>query len=274
MNPVRLRQRAAITRALRDWFDQHGYLEVHTPTIVACPALEEHLEPVAVGQQFLHTSPEFAMKRVLAAGLCRIYQIVPCFREEELGPHHAREFTMLEWYRAGAGTADLMNEVESLIGAAAKAIEHPPPFLTKRTVAELREEAGLAETTDEVEWFRGWVNSVEPRLVEPTIVYNYPAWQAAMARERNGVADRFEVYLGGIEIANCFAEEGSADTLRHRFETSSERRKAMNKTPHSIDEALLSATPTMPRAAGIALGLERLIMALTGEANIAEVQVR
>jgi lysyl-tRNA synthetase class 2 len=214
------------------------------------------------------------MKRILAAGLCRIYQIVPCFREEEIGVHHAREFTMLEWYRAGAGTADLMNEVESLIGAAATAIGEVPPSLARRTVAQLREDAGLPQTTNEVEWFRGWIAKVEPRLTEPTIVYNYPTWQAAMARECNGIADRFEVYLGGIEIANCFAEEGRVDTLRDRFEASHARRQEMNRTPHPIDEALLSATPTMPRAAGIALGIDRLVMALTGETDIAEVQVR
>jgi len=274
VNPQRLRQRAAIIRALRGWFDQHGYLEIHTPVIVDSPALEEHLEAVPVGQQFLHTSPEFAMKRVLASGLCRIYQIGPCFREEEVGVHHAREFTMLEWYRAGAGTAELMDDVESIISTAAVAIGLPALTLSRRTVDSLRAEAGLQDTLNEVEWFRGWVEKVEPALLEPTIVYNYPTWQAALARERNGSADRFEVYLGGIEIANCFAEEGCADTLRQRFEQSNAKRRAMDRTPHPVDEPLLAATPTMPRCAGIAMGIERLVMALTGAENIADVQVR
>jgi len=274
MNPQRLRQRAAITAAIRRWFDAHGYLEVHTPTLVDCPALEEHLEPVQVGHQFLHTSPEFAMKRVLAAGLCRIYQIVPCFREEEEGDHHAREFSMLEWYRAGAGTPEIMEEVESLIAAAARAIGVEPPHFVRQTVDELRKSAGLPETVDEVEWFRGWITHVEPHLSRPTIVYNYPLWQAAMATERNGHADRFEVYLSGIEIANCFAEEGDHAVLRQRFNASKDYRRSAKKTPHPTDEKLLSSTPFMPRSAGIALGLDRLVMALTGETDIAQVQIR
>ena len=214
------------------------------------------------------------MKRVLSAGLCRIYQIGPSFREEEQGIHHSREFTMLEWYRAGAGTSDIMEEVVELISMAAKAIEVDPPFFHRHTVDQLRKRAGLVDTTDEVEWFRQWIDKVEPNLKEPTIVYNYPAWQAAMATHRNGYADRFEVYLSGIEIANCFAEEGDANVLRNRFEESKDRRLAANKDPHPIDEKLLAATPLMPRTAGIALGLDRLVMALTGETNISEVQAR
>ncbi len=274
MNPHRLRQRAAITRAIRRWFDDHGYLEVHTPVLVQSPALEEHLEPVAVGDAHLHTSPEFAMKRVLGAGLCRIYQIVPCFREDEDGHHHAREFTMIEWYRANAGTAELMDDVESLIGSAAEAVQRAVPQFTRVAVAELRHRAGLDETDDEVEWFRGWVDGVEPRLIEPTIVHSYPSWQAALATERAGFADRFEVYLGGIEIGNCFAEEGDPRILESRFAVSAAKRISMGKEPHAIDHGLLESTPRMPRTAGIAVGLDRLVMALTGATDISTVQVR
>ena len=274
MNPHRLRQRAAITSAIRRWFSEHGYLEVHTPSLVDCPALEEHLEPVKVGKQYLHTSPEFAMKRVLASGLCRIYQIVPCFREEEQGNHHSREFTMLEWYRVGAGTDEIMDEVESIIQAAAESIGTDPPQFERHAVDALRTQLNLPETTDEIEWFRSWVHHVEPSLCNPTIVYNYPSWQAAMATHKNGYADRFEVYLSGIEIANCFAEEIDPEILRSRFEESQNRRIRASKTPHPTDKKLLNATPSMPRTAGIALGLDRLVMALTGETDIAQVQVR
>ncbi len=274
MNARRLRQRAAITSALRQWFNENGYLEVHTPALVDHPALEEHLEPVRVGSKFLHTSPEFAMKRVLAHGLCRIYQIVPCFREEEHGIHHAREFTMLEWYRAGAGTDEIMDEVCDLVRAAAQSIDVPAPRFQRQTVEQLRKQAGLRDTYDEQEWFFQWVDTVEPTLVTPTIVYNYPAWQSAMATLRDGCADRFEVYLSGIEIANCIAEEGDARVLRERIDASRSKRLAENKAPHPIDENLLRETPLMPRTAGIAMGLDRLVMALTGEIDIAEVQVR
>ncbi len=274
MNPHRLRQRAAVTSALRHWFEAHGYLEVHTPVIVDAPALEEHLEPVAVGDSFLHTSPEFAMKRVLASGLCRIYQIVPTFRADEEGIHHSREFTMVEWYRANAGTAELMDDVCALVAAAAAALNQPAPVFRRRSVASLREQAGLTDTTDEDEWFFGWVDKVEPSLTEATIVYDYPSWQAALARQRDTKADRFEVYLSGIEIGNCFAEEGDPKTLTERFELSAEKRRAMGRRPHPVDQQLIEATPAMPRSAGMAIGLDRLVMALTGVSDIAEVQVR
>jgi lysyl-tRNA synthetase class 2 len=274
VNPTRLRQRAAITAAIRTWFGDNGYLEVHTPVIVPCPAMEENLEPVSVGDGFLHTSPEFAMKRVLSAGLCRIYQIVPCFRSEEAGIHHTREFTMIEWYRAGAGTAELMDDTIELIGAAANAIGVPPPVFVRTSVEELRQAANLGVTTDPVEWFREWVDRIEPGLTAPTIVYDYPSWQAALATERNGNADRFEVYLAGIEIGNCFAEEGDPAVLASRFEQSAAQRTAMKRQPHPVDHSLLESTPRMPRTAGIAVGLDRLVMALTGAAHINEVQVR
>ena len=274
MNPRRLRQRAAITAAIRLWFSNNGYLEIHTPCIVDSPALEEHLEAIPIGRRFLHTSPEFAMKRVLASGLCRVYQIAPCFREEERGVHHAQEFTMIEWYRANAGTAELMDDAEHLVAAAAQAVGTPPPVFERRSVQSIREAVGLPETDDEIEWFRGWVEKAEPSLTRPTIVYDYPIWQAALAQERNGHADRFEMYIEGIEIGNCFAEESDAKDLRKRFEHSAKKRNQMGKEPHPTDELLLTSTPKMPRTAGMAIGLDRLVMALTGADDIRLVQVR
>ena len=268
MNAARLRSRGLILRAIRDWFDRHGYIEVHTPVLVPSPAMEEHLEPVHVGEQFLHTSPEFAMKRALAAGLCRIYQIAPCFREEELGVHHSREFSLLEWYRAGAGTPELMDEVEDLIGVAAEAVGLPRPTFTRRAVADLIEDTG-----DPDRWFHTWVDRVEPTLSAPTIVHGYPAWQAALATLRGGVADRFEVYLGGVELANAFCEETDAAVLEARWTHSNALRQAAGRLPHPVDHALLAATPHMPRCAGIALGIDRLVMVLTGAEHIREVQV-
>ena len=269
-----LRARAHILQAIRSWMDANGYLEVHTPTLVHAPAMEEDLEPVRVGDAFLHSSPEFAMKRFLCEGLQRIYQITPCFREEEVGVHHSREFTMLEWYRAGAGSWELMDDVEALIGAAAHAVGQPAPSFDRTAVSALMAEAGHIDDGDEDRWFRTWVDAVEPRLTSPTIVYGYPAWQAALAQVRGHLADRFEVYPSGLEIGNAFAEEGDAQTLRDRFTHSAQRRKAAGRTPHPTDEALLAATPRMPRCAGIAVGIDRLVMALTGATDIAAVQVR
>jgi lysyl-tRNA synthetase class 2 len=216
----------------------------------------------------LHTSPEFAMKRILAAGLPRIYQISPCFREEEEGVHHSREFTMLEWYRVGAGTPELMDEVEDIIGAAAAAVEAPVPQFERVGVASL-----LSPSLPEDEWFFRWVDQVEPSLTAPTMVWGYPPWQAALARKAGSVADRFEVYLGGIELANAFAEEQSSAELRARIAHNAEIRRTSGRVPHPVDESFLAAVDHMPRCAGIALGIDRLVMALTGAHHIAQVQI-
>ena len=269
MNPFLLRQRAAILRAIRRWFDDHGYLEVHTPALVDAPAMEENLHAVAVGRQFLHTSPEFAMKRVLDAGLCRIYQIGPCFRAEEVGVHHSTEFTMLEWYRVGAGLPELMDEVSALIAAAATAVDLEPPVFQRVATTDL-----LADDLAPDDWFFAWVDRIEPTLTAPTIVHDYPAWQSALARTRGKVADRFEVYLKGLELANAFHEELSSTELRARWRDGNARRSQAGHAPHPIDEAFLAAVDRMPRCAGIALGIDRLVMALTGASDIASVQVR
>jgi lysyl-tRNA synthetase class 2 len=268
MNPVRLRQRAAILHAIRTWFHDNGYLEVTTPVLVPTAATEEHLEAVPAAEGWLHTSPELAMKRILATGLCRIYQITPCFRDDERGIHHSREFAMLEWYRVGAGSAELMDEVESLIQAAAAAVHAVVPPFSRRRVGDL-----LVDTGTPDDWFYAWVDRIEPTLTEPTIVYDYPVWQAALARLRGGVADRFEVYLSGVELANAFHEELDPAELRQRQEAANAARVAAGRPPHPIDEAFLEAVGRMPRCSGIALGVDRLIMALTSAQSIAEVQV-
>ena len=269
MDAAALRARARILRAMRRWFDDHGYLEVHTPALVPAGAMEENLEVVAAGDGVLHTSPEFAMKRVLAAGLGRIYQIGPCFRAEESGRHHHREFTLLEWYRVGAGTPELMDEVESLVATAACAVGAPPPRFERRAVGAL-----LPDTGDPDAWFRAWVERIEPTLTAPTIVHGYPVWQAALAQVTGGVADRFEVFLGGLELANAFGEELDPAVLRRRWQAGNRARRAAGRAPHPIDSGFLDAVGRMPRCAGIALGVDRLVMALLGIDDIARVQVR
>ena len=180
---------------------------------------------------------------------------------------------MVEWYRANSGTLELMDDVQELLVAAADAVGVESPVLERRSVASLWDAVGLAEPDDELTWFQLWVERIEPTLVEPTIVHGYPAWQAALAREYRGRADRFEVYLAGIELGNCFAEEGDAHVLQGRFDASAAKRRAMGRSPHPEDASLLEAIPRMPRTAGMAIGLDRLVMALTGAASIGEVQV-
>lgn len=273
VNPQQLRLRARATQALRAWLQEEGFLEVHPPLVVPSPALEETLEAIAVASPpgaFLHTSPEFALKRALASGLHRIYSIVPCFRGEELGVHHRQEFTMLELYFTNGNYRDLLPVVEGLVAAAAAAIGVPTPTFTTTTVAALFHDQ---IPDDDDTFFRAWVEEIDPQLTAPTFVLDYPARHAALAEVRGGVAERMEVYLGGLELGNGFSELRDATELRARFEASARARAAAGRAPHPVDEAFLAATARLPRAAGIAIGLDRLVMALTGAHDIGDVQL-
>ncbi len=270
IDPDRLRQRAAVLHALRQRLFEDGFLEVQPPILVDGPALEETLEPVRADGGFLHTSPEFALKRVLAAGLPRIYAIVSCFREEEAGVHHAREFTMLELYFCNAGYLDLVPVVEGLVASAADALGVPAPTWRRRTVTELFGGEVPAEDDD---FYFTWVDRIEPTLTEPTFVLDYPARQAALAEVRGDVSERLEVYLGGLELGNGFSELRDPGELRARFLRSAARRAALGRAPHPVDEGVIDASGRMPRCTGIAIGVDRLVMALGGARDIASVQI-
>jgi len=283
IDPEGLRQRAALLASVRAWFAEHGYLEVPTPSVVPSPALEAELYAFPAAGGALRTSPELALKRVLAAGLPRIVEIGPCFRAREHGPWHRAEFTMCEWYRAGASLVDLQHEVRELVEVARQAIGAPPIGPWRRaTVRELVLEATgldlLTATAAELsgrhdeDWdtafFRRWVEDVEPTLTGPTFVEAWPASQAALATVRRDgplpIAERFEVFVGGVELANAFQELGDADELRTRWTASNATRVARGEPPHPLDEAFLDAVSRLPRSAGIALGLDRLLAALLG----------
>ena len=266
----RLRERAAIVAAVRGWLNEEGFLEVEPPVLVDSPALEETLEAVRADGGWLHTSPEFALKRVLAMGLPRIFAITPTFRGEEVGRHHAHEFTMLELYLCNAGYLDLIPVVEEIVAAAARAIGVAVPSFSRRTVGELFH--GEVPDDDDA-FFFAWVDRIEPGLREPTFVIDYPARHAALAEVRGDVAERLEVYLGGLELGNGFSELRDPEELRARFARSAARRTEMRRAPHPTDEAVIAASGCMPRCAGIAIGVDRLVMALTGAEDIAEVRV-
>lgn len=277
-----LRARGAVLRAVRDWFGEHGYIEVQTPTIVPSPAIEEHLFAIAAADGFLRTSPEFALKRIAAAGLPRIYEIGPCFRDREQGRWHGREFTMLEWYRAGAGLTDLMGEVEQIVAVAAAALGVAAPIAWRRTtVRELfqeivaidvanaaPEEISPQDSTFDDAFFRRWVADIEPALKSPTFVSAWPSSQAALARVRDDgawpVAERFEAYLDGVELANAFLELIDGREQLRRAISANAARIAAGEAPHAIDGAFVEAVGRMPPTAGIAMGVDRLVAALCG----------
>ncbi len=293
LDPKGLRATSVVLRALRRWFDAHGYLEVPTPVRVPSPALEEHLFALEAQGAFLRTSPEFALKRVLAAGLPRIYEIGPCFRGREGGDWHGTEFTMLEWYRAGAELADLMDDVGNLVATASEAVGREAPsawarwtvrdLVADRTgvelvgseVGALQAACGAPSNPDEPwdeAFFRLWVDRVEPTLSGAVFVEDWPASQAALARVRDDgiwpVACRFEAYVDGVELANAFLELTDARELARRFDASGAARREAGEAPHPMDPLLLDASGRMPRTCGIAMGVDRLVAAVSGWSGI------
>jgi lysyl-tRNA synthetase class 2 len=302
-----LAARARILKAVRAWFDEQGFLEVDTPARVRSPGQEVHLDAIAAGDGYwLITSPEYHMKRLVAAGCTRIVQIGKCWRGEELGPHHRTEFTMIEWYRAGEPLEALASDCEQLVRVAVQAAGRAPaavgaeaPF-ERATVRELVArhagielagdedaaalrakvaaagvQAGSATAWDDI-FYQLFLDRIEPALARsrPTFVFDWPAPLAALARPKPGdprVVERFELYAGGLELANAFGELTDAAEQRRRFEHEARLRAERGKDVYPIDEELLAALPAMPATAGIALGFDRLVMFALGATDIAEV---
>ena len=285
-----LEARARIIQAVRHYFIQEGFLEVETPLRIPAPAPETHIDAIAADGWFLQTSPELCMKRLLAAGYPRIFQISPCWRAGERGTRHLPEFTMLEWYRADADYTRLMTDCAGVLRAAATAqgvsavtfrgltvaLDGPGERLTVREAfarfgGMSLEEAQARDCFDEVV-----VERIEPQLgVEvPTFLCDYPAERAALARLKPGdpsVAERFELYLAGLELANGFSELTDPVEQRQRFLAAGAERSAANRPPYPLPEPFLDDLAGLPPSAGIALGIDRLVMLLTGSSTIDEV---
>lgn len=275
-----LHVRARVTQAIRKFFFDHDYIEIETPIRIPAPAPETHIDAVESGDWFLQTSPELCMKMLLAAGFERIFQICKCFRQAERGRLHLPEMTMLEWYRKGGNYLDMMNECEALIGEVARQttsktimryrgteIDLAPPW-PRISVAEafkrfssISMQAALANGRfDEI-----MVEAIEPNLsqLHPVFLYDYPAARGALARskpEDGRYAERFELYIGGLEICNAFSELTDPVEQRQRFESERNRRKASGRRMYPMPEKFLLALGDMPEAAGNALGIDRLVM--------------
>ncbi|HLI13566.1 MAG TPA: EF-P lysine aminoacylase EpmA [Alphaproteobacteria bacterium] len=324
-----LEMRARVLAAIRTFFGERGFLEVETPALQISPGMEPHImalstelsEPLDRNRRrrlYLHTSPEFTMKKLLVAGVPRLFQIAHVWRDGERSPIHHPEFTLLEWYRAGADYQSLIADCEALLKSAASTAgvaelrrgeRRCDPFAPARrlTVAEafgrfcgidllatapdpwtpdpvlLAAEArriGLyvseADSWEDV-FFRIMLERIEPRLGDgvPTFLCEYPASLAALSRPSRRdprVAERFELYVCGLELANAFSELTDATEQRRRFEADMALKERLYGVRYPIDEDFLAALEAgMPESAGIAFGVDRLLMLLAGADNIEQV---
>jgi lysyl-tRNA synthetase class 2 len=285
---MNLELRAVIMAVIRHYFTKKGYLEVETPCRIPAPAPEANIEAEPSGSWFLQTSPELCMKRLLAAGFERIFQICKCYRKGERGRLHLPEMTMLEWYTAGHDYLDMMRQCEDLISIVARSLGHEKAIkyqgqwidFTKpwdrMTVDQAFEKFATVSLDTAIQ--NGHFDEIigcdiAPNLgcVKPVFLYDYPAVLGSLARLKPGdksVAERFELYIAGIEICNAFSELTDPDEQRKRFETEMELRRSSGKTTYPFAEPFLQALADMPESAGNALGIDRLIMLFADTADI------
>lgn len=271
-------ERARVVRDVRAFFESRGFLEVETPAIVPSPGMDLHLDAFAVeGAGFLITSPEYQMKRLLADGWDRIFQVCRCFRRGEKGQQHNPEFTMVEWYRGNSDVEVVVRDTEDLVSGVL-GIEKPFPRMTVceafARFASVGESDVLAwAESDHDRYFRTWVEKVEPAIAEMRAVFvvDYPSSQASLARTKPNdprFCERFELYVSGIELCNGFGELTDAREQRERFERDQRERRNKGLPVYPIDERFMAAMATLPRSAGNALGLDRLAALACGEADI------
>jgi lysyl-tRNA synthetase class 2 len=316
-----LKARGAIVRAMRDWFEGQGFVETETAALQVSPGNEAHLhafasEAVAPGGErrtlYLRTSPEFAAKKLLAAGETRTFELARAWRNRERGPLHHPEFTLLEWYRAGAPYEQLMEDCAQLLALAAETAGTrrfafggreidplaPPERITvaeafqafagvdllaslgdREALAAAARAAGVRVAADDT-WSdvfsRVLVAKVEPRLGEgrASLLCEYPSDEAALARPKPSdprVAERFELFACGVELANCFGELTDPAEQRRRFEAEMAEKARLYGERYPIDEDFLAALAQMPPASGGALGFDRLVMLAAGATHIEQV---
>ncbi len=289
--PAALHLRSRLLHALRSYFHERGFVEVETPVRLANPALELHIDAEPAGDHWLRTSPELHMKRLLAGGLDRIFQLGPCFRRGERGDRHHPEYTMLEWYRAQADYTDILADTKALLAACAQAVLGKTDFDYRGQAISLLPRWERLTVAEAFQRWAGWnpvaawneerfntdlVERVEPNLPRdvPVVLTDYPAAAADLARRKPSnpdVAERWELYIGGLELANAYSELTDPAEQRARFEACSAARHALGKDVYLLDESFLTALETMPPAGGIALGVDRLAMLFADAATLDDV---
>jgi lysyl-tRNA synthetase class 2 len=286
-----LRRRSLINESTRAFFREQGYIEVETPVRVPVIAPEPYITPIESDSWFLSTSPELHMKRMMAATYDRLFQIVHCFRKGERGRWHNPEFTMLEWYRAGADYIQMIQDIEKLVvtlagklGFSSKIkyrgqdidISLPWPRITVKDA--FLHAAGWDPVTepDSLQFDTDLVTKVLPSFAanRPTVLMDYPAAMASLARLKpgeTGVAERAEVFIGGLELANVYSELRDASEQKKRFHEAIELIYKEEKKQRTVPQKFLEAVDHLPDCGGAALGMDRLVMLLCDADSIDEV---
>jgi len=278
-------------QAMRLFFEDRGYLEVETPALIPAPPPEIHIDAIPAGNRYLQTSPELFMKRMVASGYDRIFQISRSFRNGERGSLHLPEFTLLEWYRAGIGYVELMEECEALLIHVSHHLGKGPNLHYQGMDIDMKPPWDRISVHDAFRSFSSWtpedavkegcfdeimIQDLEPHLgkVRPTFLYDYPAPFAALARikpNEPGIAERFELYIGGVELANGFTELTEVKEQGERFLREQQKRKEMGKPVYPLPHRFLRSLEHLPPCAGIALGVDRLAMVFSDASDIKEV---
>lgn len=283
--------RAGIIQSIRRFFINQGFLEVETPNLIPQPVPEAHIDLLSTSRGFLHPSPEVCMKRLLSAGFPRIFQICKCYRDGERGDLHLPEFTLLEWYRADADYNALMADCEAMINFVSDEmglgkdiryrggpidLQTPWDRTTVEDAFASYSPVSLKEALESDRFEEMMVLHIEPNLnaSSPVFLYDYPSKFASLARLRQGrpdFAERFELYIGGLELANAFSELTDPHEQETRFNNENTIREKRGKDPYPVPAKFLDALKTMPPSAGIAFGVDRLVMLLTGAEKIDDV---
>lgn len=270
-------QRDALMRDIRAFFYERDFTEVDTPMRMQTPCMELHIDAEASGDCFLRTSPEMFHKKLLAAGHERIFELGKCFRRGEQGPLHNPEYTMLEWYRAHADYMDVLDDSRKLIKSVWQGSNFDWQVLT---VSEAFEEfAGWnpAGSFDEDRFDIDLVDKVEPalkRMSGAVVLKDYPIEAAALSRRKPDhplLAERWELYIDGVELANAYSELTDPDEQLSRFEECADKRRNLGKEVYDIDVDFIDAIRHLPPSGGVALGVDRLLMLMTGRASLDQI---
>ncbi len=266
--------RDALMRGIRAFFHGRGFTEVETPIRLPTPCMELHIDAESSNGLYLRTSPEIFHKQLLAEGYAKIFEIGKCFRKGELGPLHNPEYTMLEWYRTNADYMDVLDETRALVDTV---WEQGAKRWEVMSVSDAFVEfAGWnpAGNYDEDRFDIDLVEKVEPALKRrggAVVLKDYPVEAAALSRRKPDyplLAERWELYIDGVELANAYSELTDADEQRRRFDECARKRKALGKEVYGIDDHFIQALDRVPPSGGVALGIDRLLMLMAGQTSL------